>query len=62
MTFGAWIPWDLDIAHAWDRAEAKREQRSRRKTNALYRRLARQRVRAILRRLVARMSLASNPE
>ena len=54
MNHGEWIPWDLDIEYAWDRAEAKREQRSKRKTKALYQRLARQRVRFILNILVRR--------
>lgn len=54
MNPGTGTPWDLDIAYAWGRAEAKRVQRSKRKTTGLYQRLARQRVRFILNRLVRR--------
>lgn len=50
---GEWIPVDQVVAYRWDVAEIKRMNRTQDEAQSLYRRLARQRVRFILNRLVA---------
>jgi hypothetical protein len=47
-----WLEYDDYVQWALVNAESKRMQRTTRETKALYRRLARQRVRFILNRLV----------
>lgn len=50
---GDWIPIDQALDYDWAKAEIKRMNRTQDEAQSLYRRLARQRVRFILNRLVA---------
>lgn len=54
MSIPGWFILGLPDSVIWNWAEFRREQRSEEETAALYRRLARQRIRAILNRLVRR--------
>lgn len=54
MNHGEWVPIDQEVAYRWDLAEIKRMNRTDDELRQRDAQLARQRVRAILRRLVSR--------